>query len=91
MLEQDTLPDGYFSMLSTNDDTVHEQTLQIPNFEQVISECGGYGLFQAVSSTSVILVAASKGILIYGMPYFLLYPIYECYLQDGTSIDKDST
>ena len=51
---------------------------------------GGVGKFQIFAVFIIIQAINATGYLIYAMPYFLLYPKFDCFYQDGSPIPEDS-
>mmetsp|Transcript_7598 Transcript_7598/g.11811 ORF Transcript_7598/g.11811 Transcript_7598/m.11811 type:complete len:112 (-) Transcript_7598:1412-1747(-) len=59
-------------------------------FDTIIAETGGFGIYQFLAIGTIILSINCAGYVIYGMNYLLLYPKFECKYADGTPIPDPS-
>ena len=55
----------------------------IPTFDELIEEQGGFGKFQLLAFTTIIFSCNTTGWVTYQYAYLLLYPYFICSKPDG--------
>lgn len=52
----------------------------VPPYDELIELQGGFGKYQALSTTAIIACINGAGWFVYGQAYLLLLPKWQCYL-----------